>query len=152
MKVIFPPNSINIVKNHEKSVFLAGSIDMGNAENWQNQLVDMLKDWDGVVLNPRRPDWDSSWTQDIKNPLFYEQVNWELEGLEKAAMIVYYFAPQSKAPVTMLELGLYARSGKVLVCCPDEFWRKGNIDIVCERYNIPQTTHLKTLAEAILSL
>jgi len=36
----------------------------------------------------------------------------------------------------MLELGLYANSGKMVVCCPDGFWRKWNIDIVCENHNI----------------
>ena len=150
MKVLFPPNPINIGKKYEKTVFLAGSIDMGNAEDWQNQLIDMLKDWNGLILNPRRPDWDSSWKQEITHPLFHEQVSWELEGLEKSDLIVYYFAPKSKAPVTMLELGLHARSGKAIVCCPEGFWRKGNIDIVCERYQIPKTDNLAGLVDAIL--
>jgi hypothetical protein len=32
---------------------------------------------------------------------------------------------------------LFARSGKLLVCCPEGFWRKGNVEIVCARYGVP---------------
>jgi len=28
------------------------------------------------------------------------------------------------------------KKNKLMVICPEEFWRKGNVDIVCERYNI----------------
>lgn len=50
----------------------------------------------------------------------------------------------------MLELGLFAQYGsKLIVCCPDGFYRKGNIDIVCERYKITQVPSLK---EGILEL
>ena len=53
-----------------KTVFLAGSIDMGSAVNWQKQVVDALKEENVVVYNPRRDDWDSSWVQSIDNPWF----------------------------------------------------------------------------------
>ena len=36
----------------------------------------------------------------------------------------------ARAPITLLELGLFARSGKLIVCCPDGYWRKGNIEVV----------------------
>ena len=47
-----------------------------------------------------------------------------------------YFAPGSQSPVSMLEFGLYARSSKLMTVCPDGFWRKGNIDIVSEKYKV----------------
>ena len=80
---------------------------------------------------------DSSWEQHFENPQFYQQVTWELQGLETADYVIVYFAEHSQAPITLLELGLHAQSGKVLVCCPKGFWRKGNVDIVCNRYQIP---------------
>jgi len=125
-------------RNRErKSVFLAGSIEMGKAENWQEEATKTfnLSGWD--VLNPRRDDWDSSWTQDFENPQFYQQVNWELNALEHADLIVMYFDPNTKSPISLLELGLFARSNKLKVICPEGFWRKGNVDIVCNYYNIP---------------
>lgn len=129
-------------------VFLAGSIEMGGAEDWQETIATAFQEDNTIcLLNPRRDSWDNSWEQSIKNPVFSQQVNWELDGLDRADLIVFYFAPGTKSPVSMLELGLYARTGKVIVCCPDGFWRKGNIDIICERYSIPQ---VPTINELIL--
>src|SRR5437764_230368 len=119
------------------TVFLAGSIEMGTAEDWQRQVEDALDDLPALILNPRREEWDPSWVQSIGNPLFREQVEWELEAQELARVIGMYFAPATKAPVTLLELGLFARSGKLLVCCPEGFWRKGNVEVVCARYGVP---------------
>ena len=118
------------------SVFLAGSIEMGQAENWQTKVEASLADCEVVIFNPRRDDWDSSWKQSIDDPQFREQVEWELDALERADVIVMYFDPGSKSPISLLELGLFARSGKMVVCCPQGFWRKGNVDIVCAKYGI----------------
>ncbi|EAY26162.1 nucleoside 2-deoxyribosyltransferase domain-containing protein [Microscilla marina] len=148
MKVIKPPDSIDIIPN-TKAVFLAGSIDMGNAINWQVTVTQALADSPVTFLNPRRDDWDASWEQSTNNPQFVAQVNWELEALEKAHYIAMYFAPHSKAPITLLELGLFAQSKKLIVCCSKNFWRKGNVDVVCQRYDIPQVTNLENLIQAI---
>ena len=43
----------------------------------------------------------------------------------------------SKSPITLMELGLFAKSKKLFVVCPDEFYRSGNVQIVCNKYNIP---------------
>lgn len=118
------------------TVFLAGSIEMGVADNWQARMIGRL-DPNVVVLNPRRENWDATWRQSIEEPKFREQVEWELDGLERADVIAIWFAPDTKAPITLLELGLFARSGKVLVGCPDGFWRKGNVEVVCARYGTP---------------
>jgi len=65
--------------------------------------------------------------------------------LEMADTILLYFDPKTKSPISLLELGLFAKSGKMMVCCPEGFWRKGNVDIVCERYRIPQFESLEEL-------
>jgi hypothetical protein len=131
-------------------VFLAGSIEMGKAENWQETIEKAFASREDIVLlNPRRDDWDASWEQKKSNAQFAEQVNWELSAMEQANLIVMYFSPGSMSPVTLLELGLHARSNKLLVCCPDGFWRKGNVDIVCERYGIQQAENLTQIIEQI---
>lgn len=118
---------------------------MGVAEAWQDRVINMIDDREinVNVYNPRRTDWDSSWAQDISNPKFVEQVQWELMGLELADEIVMYFDPSTKSPVTLLELGLWASSAKLTVICPDGFWRKGNVDIVCQTYDIEQMDSLE---------
>ncbi|MCB9586428.1 MAG: nucleoside 2-deoxyribosyltransferase domain-containing protein [Polyangiaceae bacterium] len=64
--------------------FLAGSIEMDRAERWQERLVAQLAKRDGSILNPRRDSWDASWRQDLSEPRFVEQVEWELAGQEQA--------------------------------------------------------------------
>jgi len=142
-------------------VFLAGSIEMGAAEEWQDRLSALILDLDKdvVVLNPRRDDWDSTWVQSIDNPMFREQVDWELDALDAADAVAMHFDPATKSPITLLELGLYASiehswgiSSKVVVHCPEGFWRKGNVDIVCRRLSIPIAPSLERLAEVVASL
>jgi hypothetical protein len=131
------------------NVFLGGSIEMGLAEPWQDRLVNEFKDADIRFLNPRRDDWDSSWVQEASNPQFAQQVNWELDALEFSDLIVFYFDPNTKSPITIMELGLYANSGKVIVCCPDGFWRKGNVEIVCQRHNVTLVNSFDELVNAV---
>lgn len=117
-------------------VFLAGSIEMGLTERWQETVANALSDY-ATVLNPRRDDWDSSWRQSIDDPRFREQVEWELLAQEQADLIVMYFAPGNRSPITLLEFGLSARSGCLIVCCPKGFWRRGNLEVACHRYHVP---------------
>lgn len=137
MIVHYPPKPWS-VEPGTRTVFLAGSIEMGVADNWQLRLIERLGEADrgdtAIALNPRRESWDSSWRQSIDEPQFREQVEWELDGLERADVIAMWFAPNTKAPITLLELGLFARSNKVIVGCPEGYWRKGNIEVVSARY------------------
>jgi hypothetical protein len=142
------PNEIPNVKTNTK-IFLGGSTEMGKAIDWQKDLIERLRDEPITFLNPRRSDWDSSWTQEITNPQFREQVEWELNGLEVADIIVMVFDPNTKSPISLLELGLHASSEKMVVICPEGFWRKGNVDIVCEKYNIKQVNDIYELVEYI---
>jgi hypothetical protein len=146
MQEIKAPNEI---ANFKYTIFLAGSIEMGMAEKWQDKVVQLLKDEDVIILNPRRDDWNNSWVQSIENPQFREQVEWELTGMECADIILMYFDPKTKSPITLLELGLFAKSKKLIVVCPDGFWKKGNVDIVCAKYGIEQA---ETIEEAIKKL
>jgi hypothetical protein len=126
------------LENIGVTVFLAGSIEMGAAENWQEEITHKLSelDLDVTIFNPRRDSWDSSWKQEERNPEFNHQVNWEMNKLEECDIIFMYFSPNTKSPISLLELGLHAGTSKMIVCCPDGFWRKGNVQIVCSRYNI----------------
>jgi len=116
-------------------VFLAGSIEMGRAAHWQAEVAEALADLEGLVLlDPRREDWDSSWRQDIAEPQFAAQVRWELAGLEAADLVAMVLLPDTKAPISLLELGLTVRRKPLLVCCPEGYWRRGNVQVVLDRY------------------
>lgn len=136
-------------------VFLGGSIEMGKAIDWQKSLVKDLDDEPIIILNPRRKDWDASWEQSIKNKNFRKQVEWELNALDAADIVVFYFDPNTMSPITLLELGIQAEQAQyqsdksVIVCCPDGYWRKGNVEIVCKRYGIKLVKDYDALLKAI---
>lgn len=121
--------------NIGRRVFLAGTIDMGNSSDWQNTLISRLSDdryqnLNITIYNPRR---DKEFNVDDQE----EQIRWELNHLDKADVILVNILPDSKSPITLMEIGLYANSGKLVVVCPKEFYRYDNVRIVCEKYNIP---------------
>ena len=130
-----------------KSIFLAGSIEQGKAIDWQREVVDNLDDLFGIIYNPRRDEWDSSWKQSIDNPGFYEQVNWEITYIEDSDIVIFNFAPDCKSPITLMELGLVCGMNKenVYVCCSDDFWRRGNIEIMCDRFGIKLFNELSVM-------
>lgn len=153
-QVVKPPYHEHYRPEH-LTVFLAGSIEMGVAEPWQERLTYLLQHVSNLtIFNPRRDAWDSSWKQEKGSPQFEEQVLWEIEKLEASDVAIFYFDPNTKSPVTLLELGLTIGKGDkdIIVCCPKGFWRKGNVDIVCDLNNIPQVNTVDDLAEEIVRL
>ncbi len=154
MKVVQAPNKVP----DGFKVFLAGSIEMDLATKWQEEVIGRLSKAttreDLVVLNPRRDNWDSSWEQKISNHQFNQQVTWEMDGLDSADIALFYFDPKTKSPVTLLELGLTMPKVDVasIVCCPDGFWRQGNVEITCKRHNIYFTKSLNVLTDRLLAM
>jgi len=134
--IIKPPTSIE-VDNNFKSCFLAGTIDGGFSQNWQNKVSEKLSDYAINIYNPRRDKWEGSWEQNINNIDLKNQINWEYNALDKSDYILMNILPDSQSPITILEFGMYAKSGKLLVCCPKEFFRYANIQVTCYRFNIP---------------
>jgi len=135
-EMVLPPDDFS-EKLDRPTVFLAGAIDMGEAEDWQAKLAKALEDVDCTILNPRRLDWDKTWKQEMSFGPFREQVEWELSGLDAVDVVAVGLPAGSKAPISLMELGLHARNGSAVVWCPEGYWRKGNVDIVCARYGVP---------------
>jgi hypothetical protein len=74
--------------------------------------------------------------------------------IEQSDMVIMYFDPATKSPITLMELGFLAarRPDRVFVCCPEGFWRKGNVDIICERESIQTYDTLEKLLRATASM
>lgn len=127
------------------AVFLAGSIDNGIAPDWQKTVLAELKDLNVLLLNPRRSDW---------NPLagpseIREQVNWELNAIEYADHVIMYIAEGSKAPISLLELGLLCQDNRLMVAAHPTYYRRVNVEVICEKYNVPLFDSLDKLIKAI---
>jgi hypothetical protein len=130
-------------------LFLAGAIDMGAAEDWQTKTVKALDGFYGTVFNPRRPDWDATWNATKCDPRMMDQINWELEMMDAADLIMLWLPGTSKAPISLMELGLHARSGKLIVGCEEGFHRYENVRVVCYRYQVPLYHGRETLQQAV---
>ena len=129
---------------------LAGSIEGGRAEPWQGALIHLLADSGLTILDPRRDDWDASWVDRDECSPFPGAGGLGASTGSSGRTGWRCTSPRAPAPpVTLLELGLVAASKPVVVCCPEGFWRKGNVDAVCRRFGIPQVDDLAGLATAL---
>jgi nucleoside 2-deoxyribosyltransferase len=119
-------------------IFFAGSIDNGMTEEWQDKLFRDINDTpteaelkkDIVCFNPRRKNWSK-----LEEDKLTEQIEWELNHIDVADLVVVYFADDSYSPITMLELGtLLARHKNIVIYCSPKFYRYRNIRVTSERY------------------
>ena len=115
-------------------IFLAGTIDMGNSRDWQAELHEKFSAMEGryILFNPRQEHWDATRPGEMDY-----QVRWELDHLEEADIIVMHLLGSSKSPISLLEMGLHARSGKMHVICEKDFYRYDNVRITCSYYGVP---------------
>jgi Nucleoside 2-deoxyribosyltransferase like len=139
MREIIAPNPIpKFDEDMSPLLFLAGSIEMNAATQWQREVVKRMAGRRIDILNPRRLEWDSSWKQTTDNSPFLEQVLWELNGLDKADIIFFNFDENTKSPITLLELGLCLKqkTNDLIICCPEKFYRYGNV-VITTAYKRP---------------
>lgn len=135
------------------NVFLGGTIDNGESVDWQTQLIEALDKEKTAhplcIYNPRRADWPSS----EDHTEIDKQIKWELTHLERADLIVMNILGGSKSPISLMEIGLFARENKLLVFCPKDFYRYDNVRVVCGSYGIPlfETNDVTFIKERVLS-
>ncbi|KAL2134089.1 hypothetical protein VTI74DRAFT_1085 [Chaetomium olivicolor] len=135
----------------QKSIFLAGTTSRIGGPEWRETLTEALAHLPITIFNPLRPDWNSSWREDVSFAPFRVQVEWELDMQEQADIIVVYFGPGTDAPISLLELGLCARAGKAIVACHHEYRKRGNVQIVCQRFGIEFLDADGDLAQAVMN-
>ena len=153
MRIVFPPHREPATG---RSLFLAGTIEMGDSVNWQESAIEFLQqDFNNArldIYNPRRPEWDSSWEQRETQSQFNDQVNWEMNYLDSSDLVLMHFEETSKSPISLMELGYLGKSGRVIVSCPTGFYRRGNIEIFCTRNQIPLHDNLQSALGAVSTL
>lgn len=145
-RVVYAPNNYT---KEGAAVFLSGYIDE-SLYTWQESLCASLAHLPITILNPHRPDWDSSWHEDVSFSPFAEQATWELAQMEQADVIAICFGVKTQAPITLMELGLWAGSGKCVVACPEGYPKRGNVQIVCQKYGIQILENAAELSDAVI--
>jgi hypothetical protein len=63
--------------------------------------------------------------------------SWERRSMDGAEVVVMYFKPGSVSSVSLLELGLYAGSGKLVVCCTPGYRRYDAVRHTCGLAGVP---------------
>ena len=136
------------------NLFLGGTIDDGNSIDWQSTLINELNSCDTnyplMIYNPRREKWDSNANSEEVD----KQIEWELYHLERSDVIVMNILGNSKSPISLMEIGLFARKGKLIVFCNPSFYRYENVKVVCRKYNIPlySTNDILVIKNEILKM
>ena len=127
-------------------IFLAGTIDMGNSRDWQKEIYERFTEMDGryILFNPRQEHWDATRPGEMDY-----QVRWELDHLEEADMIIMYILGSSKSPISLLEMGLHAKDGKMTVICEVDFYRYDNVRITCDYYGVPMYNDLDSFLKTL---
>ena len=164
LEVKAPNKCVDHTTSHPFTLFLAGSIEMGAAENWQEKFValitermkDVLEGWELVIYNPRRDDFDVSQEQSASNPYFAEQVNWELDNLYQSELHIFWFADDTLSPITLYEFGKHTNDGSFrmepLVGCGPRYKRRGNLEIIAQREYIHLYSTIEEMVEATAKL
>ena len=141
---VITPETTEESSNTSKSVFLAGTIDNGDSLNWQDKTITELMNL-GIenleIYNPRREHWN----QNPSKEEMENQIVWEQEHLDKADIIAMVLLDDSKSPISLLELGLYAKTEKLIVFCTPSFYRWDNVRLTCDKYKIELIQDLNPL-------
>lgn len=155
MKYIEAPNySVDIARlNPADNLFLAGSIT--GAQDWQKEMA--YKEYDNYpgfgmhmqtrlvdhfnVFNPRRVNFDAS-----DPAVEQEQITWEYHCIHHCRNILFWFAPETLAPITLFELGSALNTHKhenIFIGIDPEYKRKNDVIIQTSLRN-------KALADGIV--
>lgn len=119
--VVTPPSLF--ISASGPSVFLAGSINNGQAEDWQNSVVSVAQSlWletDLTIYNPRR----DQWSEDHEN----EQMAWTLPLLKTVDYIIMHLTSDGGSPISTLELGMFISDPRLYLSVHDSYTRKETI-------------------------
>ncbi len=141
MKVVTAPQIERITG---KSLFIAGGI--SGCSNWQQELIQLLRDEKITILNPRRNKYE-----DYEN-IEEEQISWEHIHLRKADAISFWFPNETLCPITLFELGkALMLNKKVFIGVDPKYKRKSDVEIQTKLSNpdIKIVYSLKEIADQI---
>ena len=127
LTIVTPPRLF--VRRSGAKIFLGGSIDLGNAPDWQGSITKYIdQSWgpeDVTVYNPRRLD---EFTSDLET----EQAAWTISMLTLADYILLHLAGEGASPISTLELGMFIDDPRLYLSIDDEYTRK---EIIEYHYN-----------------
>ncbi|MFC4633422.1 nucleoside 2-deoxyribosyltransferase domain-containing protein [Dokdonia ponticola] len=118
-------------KSEHTYTFLAGSMDDKLTTPWREEVMHILAK-DTHFFDPTNKKHNSLSKKEMKR-----HVEWELDALSISDKILLNFLPDALSPISLVELGLYVASGKLIVICPKGFYKSGYVYTLCEKYKTP---------------
>jgi hypothetical protein len=148
--------SLSVIYAHEvpaeispHSIFLAGPSPRGDGVfNWRPEAIELLASagFTGQVFSPLPR--DGEWSKD-----YYGQIAWELEYLERAAVIMFWIPRDLEhlpGFTTNVEFGLYVKSGKIVLGFPKGAPKTRYLEYVANTANVSASNSLgETVAKAL---
>lgn len=121
MHVFEAPN--NYPRYTAPDIFLGGGIT--NCPDWQADVIALLDDHEGVMLNPRR-------SGDFTDDIAVEQIKWEYHALRSADTVFFWFPKETLCPITLFELGVFSQRPltRLIVGTHPEYARR--LDVVTQ--------------------
>lgn len=156
MIVVEAPNKPHIgLGPYTASVFLAGGIT--GCPDWQAELLEMVKDTDLLIFNPRRKEWPQGLKQDEEAR---RQIAWEIQMLDRVGFAAFWFPKETICPIALLELGYWIGAyGEevmdwVTVGCHPEYSRKFDVQQQLQLRDPLAVVHedLGQLAQSLIEL
>ncbi len=127
LTIVTPP-SLFVPRSGIK-IFLGGSIDLGNAPDWNKNVIKFIeKFWTEInitLYNPRRP---GEFNPDDE----VEQAAWSISMLNIADYILLYLTGDGASPISTLELGMFIKDPRLFLSINEEYSRK---EIIEYHYN-----------------
>lgn len=114
----------------KKRIFLAGSMDVNVTNTWRNSIVNELYNtYD--FFDPTIDNHDNLTDTQMRNHIL-----WELKALELSDIVLLNLLPESKSPISLIELGMYVKTNKLIVVCPEEFYTSRYLEELCSYYKV----------------
>ena len=139
LRICRPPS---FIAPSDCSVFLSGSFRPGDDnERRHDQLITCLMHaptTQVTIIDAWRDDYDDSPVQFKPNQRSAIQYRWELLNLPRVDVVAVYFAPDSKAPVSLLDFGLAAArdATKLVVYCEDDSHLRCHVEHICQEMHV----------------
>ena len=135
--------SIDEIRLGKKLLFLAGSIDLELPGDWRKSVTEKLcRRFD--FFNPTTNNHKSLTEKEWEN-----HIEWELKAMERSDIILMNFLEEAKSPISLVELGLNTLNKKLVVICPERFYKRQYIVSLCKYYSTPIFNDLKSAVNYI---
>lgn len=145
MRYLESPGEWEKTRGFSRSVFLAGGIT--NCPDWQQEMVELLRDTSFYLINPRRIDFP------IHDPnAALAQITWEHQMLRRVSGVLFWFPCETICPIVLYELGAWSMTQKpIFVGVHPEYQRRQDVEIQTglTRPEVEVVYSLEALAEQI---